>query len=111
MDVPLYALRRIIAARDPWSVIQNIELSVKYLLPRLAGLRMCIDCPNCNRDGSDQPCANVFAHNMLPMGGTFGLAVGLGGAVEYQGDDDPHFHGNLHLASAYHPAQDIGGNC
>ena len=38
---------------------------------------------------------------MSPVGGSFGLAVGIGGSVEYQGNDDPHFHGNAHLVSAY----------
>ena len=28
-----------------------------------------------------------------------GLAVALGGAIEYQKNDNPHFHGNLHLAT------------
>ena len=35
------------------------------------------------------------------MGGVFGLVVAIGGCVEYQGNDDPHFHGNLHKASVY----------
>ena len=30
-----------------------------------------------------------------------GLAVALGGAIEYQKNDNPHFHGNLHIASIY----------
>ena len=30
-----------------------------------------------------------------------GLAVALGGAIEYQKNDNPHFHGNLHLATIY----------
>ena len=38
---------------------------------------------------------------MQPMGGTMGLAIALGGAAEYQKNDNPHFHGNLHLASVY----------
>ncbi len=101
MDLPPYTLRRIIVARDPWAVMQNFELSIKYVLPRLTGLRMCVDCPNCNTDESTQPCANIFGHNMMPMGGVLGLGMALGGSVEYQGNDNPHFHGNLHLASVY----------
>ena len=30
-----------------------------------------------------------------------GLAVVLGGAIGYQKNGNPHFHGNLHLASIY----------
>ena len=40
MDLPPYTLRRIIVARDPWAVMQNFELSIKYVLSRLSGLRM-----------------------------------------------------------------------
>ena len=35
------------------------------------------------------------------MGGFAGLAVAIGGSVEYQQNDNPHFHGNLHLANIY----------
>jgi hypothetical protein len=35
------------------------------------------------------------------MGGIAGLCVGFGGSVEYQQNDNPHFHGNLHLVSMY----------
>ena len=101
MQVPPYAVRRIMTARDPWCVMQNFEFSVKYLLPRLLGLRQCIECPNCNRCGSSGACANAFGHNMAPVGGTFGLAMASGGSVEYQGINDPHFHGNVHLVTVY----------
>ena len=30
-----------------------------------------------------------------------GFAVALGGSVEYQKNDNPHFHGNVHLATIY----------
>ena len=101
IDIPDYTLRRVIAARDPWAVMQIFTLSIKYVLPRLIGLQMCLDCPNCNTNKSTQTCSNTFGHNMMPMGGVFGLAVAIGGCVEYQGNDDPHFHGNLHKASVY----------
>ena len=38
---------------------------------------------------------------MTAMGGSLGLTVAIGGAVEYQQNSNPHFHGNVHLASAY----------
>ena len=96
--VPDYPLRRVIAARDPWSVMQNFVLSVKYVLPRLTGIRMCLDCPNCNTPKSTLPCSNEFGHNMMPLGGVCGLGVACGGAVEYQSSDNPHLHANLHVA-------------
>ena len=38
---------------------------------------------------------------MSLVGGSFGLAMAIGGSVEYQGNNDPHFHGNVHLVSVY----------
>ena len=37
----------------------------------------------------------------MPLGGGLGLGVALCGSVEYQGNNDPHFHGKLHVASVY----------
>ena len=101
MDILDYPLRRIMAARDPWAVIHHFIVSIKYGSARLTGLQRCPERPNCNNHKSTQPCSNSFGHNMMPMGGVCGLAVALGGSVEYQGNDDPHFHGNLHVGSIY----------
>ena len=101
IDVPDYGLRRVIAARDPAAVVANFSFSVHHILARLSGLRMCPQCPHCNTTRSTTPCSNHFGHNMTPMGGFAGLAVALGGCVEYQQNDNPHFHGNLHLANLY----------
>ena len=101
VDIPPYTLRRIMAARDPSAVMQSFTVSIKFLLARLLGMRMCPECPHCNKDGGNLPCSNAFGHNMLPLGGIMGLAVALGGCVEYQGNDNPHFHGNVHLATVY----------
>ena len=38
---------------------------------------------------------------MEPMGGVSALCEALGGLIEYQGNDNPHWHGNMHLVSAY----------
>ena len=38
---------------------------------------------------------------MSLVGGSFGLAMGIGGSVEYQGNNDPHCHGNVHVVSVY----------
>ena len=35
------------------------------------------------------------------MGGIAGMGISIGGSVEYQMSSDPHFHGNLHVASIY----------
>ena len=98
-DLPEYAVRQLIAARDPWAVVLNFTHSIKFVGARLQGIRMCPNCPRCN--ATDTPCQNKFGHGMLPMGGLFGLAVAFGGAVEYQKNWNPHFHGNTHVASVY----------
>ena len=38
---------------------------------------------------------------MVPMGGVNGLGMTVGGSVEYQGNTDPHFHGNVTLSPVY----------
>ena len=82
IEIPEYDLRRMMTSRDLWAVMQAFAHSVRYILARLLGLRMCPLCPRCNV--SEFCCQNKFGHNMLPMGGTMGLAVALGGAIEYQ---------------------------
>jgi len=109
IDVPEYDIRKKMTARDPWAVIQNFLHSLKGMLPRLLGMRMCPECPRCN--AGDAPCQNKFGHNMMPMGGLLALAQGSGGCVEYQRNSNPHFHGNVHIASAYQhkTLQEIAG--
>ena len=38
---------------------------------------------------------------MSAVGGVMGLAVAMGGAVEYQVNGNPHVHGNAVLAGVY----------
>ena len=99
IEIPEYDVRRMMTSRDPWAVMQAFIHAVKYILARLLGLRMCPLCPRCN--ATEFCCQNKFGDNMQPLGGTMGLAVALGGAIEYQRNDNPHFHGNLHLATIY----------
>jgi len=99
--VSWYELRRKLVAKDPWAVMQNFTVSIKLLLPRLLGCNMCPYCPHCNGDDECSPCLNKFGHAHRPLGGIAGLATGFGGSVEYQLNDNPHFHGNVHLVSLY----------
>ena len=98
-DVPAYELRRMMVARDSWAVMMAFDTTIRYLLARLTGIRMCPICPRCN--DTDMPCQTIFGGNMDPMGGSNGLCEATGGLREYQAKDDPHFHGNAHLASVY----------
>ena len=52
-------------------------------------------------NGSDTPCQDQFGSNARPMGGTLGLCPSAGGAVEFQKQTTPHFHGNFTLSSVY----------
>ena len=55
-----------------------------------------------SRDPSLLPRVRLYVATLLvPMGGVKGLAVAFGGSVEYQGNNDPHFHGNVHVATVY----------
>ena len=62
---------------------------------------MCPLCPKCNDDGSNCPCQDQFGSNARPLGGALGLCHGGGGAVEFQKQTTPHFHGNVLLSSVY----------
>jgi hypothetical protein len=101
LDLPMYDVRKVLVAKDPWAVIQNFTNSTKFLLPKLLGYKMCPLCPHCNVGTEHSPCANKFGHNLTPTGGVAGLSAGFGGAVEYQMNDDPHLHGNVHLVTMY----------
>ena len=102
VELPLSSIRRKLCARDPKAVIAAYEYEVKYKFPWLMGLKTCPHCPDCNLPSSPYPpCQDLFGHNTLPMGGAAGLAVGSGGATEYQKMNTPHFHVNIHLGNMY----------
>ncbi len=101
LDLPDYDVRKLIAARGPWSVMLSFGYYVKYLLPRRVSLSMCTDCPHCNQCDHLAGCQNSFGHRMLPTGGNAGMALAMGGCVEYQLNDNPHIHGSRHLSTAY----------
>ena len=68
---------------------------------RCVKYRVCPICPRCNVNGSHAPCQDQFGSNARPMGGAFGLCPSAGGAVEFQKQTTPHFHGNVLLSSVY----------
>ena len=47
------------------------------------------------------PCQNRFGKNARVMGGTFAMAESLAAATENQGNDTPHIHGIMALATPY----------
>ena len=85
IPVPSAKVRAQLAAQDPHAVMAAFQLEVRVRLAQLLGLRMCLECPHCT-------CQDRFGANTLPMGGVFGAAVALGGAIEFQFHSSPHFH-------------------
>ncbi len=101
IELPEYAARRKMNARDPHAVVSGFRVCIYVILPRCLGYRMCPMCPRCNVDGSESPCQDQFGSNARPMGGALGLCQAAGGAIEFQKHSTPHYHGNVHLSSAY----------
>ena len=105
------------SARDPLSTVLHYDVCIRGSLSLITGLRMCFHCPNCSvervrDDGAGsgrtefhncgmRPCQNKFGRNGRALGGCHALADGLCGATEHQGNDTPHFHGFISLATPY----------
>ena len=98
-ELPEYDLRRAATAKDPLAVIEGYKVEVYLRLATLLGVRMCPDCPRCNRFG--RGCADKFGNNMRPGGGVLGGMIAVGGGTEHQGYGTPHLHLQGHVASVY----------
>ena len=90
IDMPDYDLRRVILARDPLCTVEAFKVLVRVVLAHLLGIRMCPDCPHCNK--GKNPCQNRFGSNALPQGGIFGRCDGVFGGVETQKSGSLHLH-------------------
>ena len=90
IDVPDYELRRLILARDPLCTVDAFKVLVRVVLAQLLGMRMCPDCPHCNK--GNNPCQNRFGSNALPQGGIFGRCDAIFGGVEAQRSGSLHLH-------------------
>ena len=53
------------------------------------------------QEGSAHPCQDRFGCNTCAMGGIFGLAEALAGAIEHQRGGTPHLHFLLSLVSMF----------
>ena len=69
IELPPFAARRALCARDPLAVVDAFDVNVRVVLSRLLGVRMCPRCPHCNGDSSRAPCQDAFGSNMRPLGG------------------------------------------
>lgn len=100
VDLPDYALARLMSARDPLACVYAFQVMIRVVAPGLFGLRMCPDCQNCAT--SEQPCMDVFGSNWTPMGGSNGRADAMVGAVEAQKAEGVlHLHFFLYCQQAH----------
>jgi len=90
IDIPDYDVRRLILARDPLCTVDAFKVFVRVVLAQLLGIRMCPDCPHCNK--GKNPCQNRFGSNALPQGGIFGRCDAIFGGVETQKSGSLHLH-------------------
>ena len=90
VELPGHELRKILAARDPWASVLAFQHAVRCILGQVFGVRWCSRCPACD-------CTDGWGSNALAMGGAAELCTAIAGAVEYQRNAAPHFHGNVYL--------------
>ena len=76
---------RAAAARDPLAVVEGYKVEILLRLAILLGIRMCPNCPRCNRYDHHGlgGCQDRFGNNMRPGGGILGGAPALGGSTEH----------------------------
>jgi len=99
MDFPDYDLRRLILARDPLCAVDAFTILIRVVLAKLLGMRMCPDCPHCNK--GKHPCQDAFGCNAEPQGGICGRCDALFGAVETQRSGTLHLHFFVFLQRAH----------
>ena len=89
-DEPDYETRRLILARDPLCAVEAFSVYIRVVLACLLGIRMCPDCPHCNR--GKNPCQDKFGSNAEAQGGCLGRCDALFGAIETQKSGVLHYH-------------------
>ena len=98
--LPTYDDRRAILARDSLASVEGFRLSILITCEYLFGMRVCIDCPNCNHATTSNclGCSDLFGSNALPEGGIFGRPDGIFISIEAQKSAGGlHAHGQLHV--------------
>ena len=110
LEIPLPDLleRQAWNAQDPLASIHHYDVVLYVLLAATFGVRMCLNCPRCNFDGTDPNkrgeffgCSDLLGCNNKLMGGFAGIALALIFATEFQGEGTPHGHGFVALANLF----------
>ena len=90
VELPGYDTRRELTARDPWAVVTASKPWCGSCSAPCSAC-LCFRCPNCT-------CRDQTGHGFHVTGGVLGLVKAMCGAIEYQANSTPHFHGNIYLA-------------
>ena len=118
LDLPVFLTRLSMNADNPLSSVHHFLVVMYIIVPAVFGLRMCFQCPRCNRDEHDpstdhqwRGCQDCCGTNTKPIGGYGGLAEAMAFAVEMQGDSTPHAHGFVALCNMYQrdTLEDVAG--
>ena len=75
LPLPPVSTRQALNARDPVSSVHRYDVAIRVILSRIAGTRMCMQCPDCNVHWNEVGrlgCQNQFGNNALPLGGSAG---------------------------------------
>ena len=83
-QVPTWAERRKILARDPMASVEGFRVIVDATMRHLFGLRTCPNCPGCNHGERMSPCQDLFGSNASPEGGVFGRVDACYVSIEAQ---------------------------
>ena len=89
-ELPSYAARKALLARDPMACLDGFLVLVGLALRHIFGVRFCPRCPECNTSG--KPCADAFGSNAIAMGGAFGRVDAVYGSIECQKSGALHLH-------------------
>ena len=104
LPLPPLPKRQALNARDPLSSVQHYDVAIRVILSCILGIRMCMQCPNCNdldKETERCGCQNKFGNNAKVFGGSAGYCDHLVGMTENQGEGTPHFHGVMLLMTIY----------
>ena len=111
LPMPPLQVRQAWNAEDPLASVHHFLFVMYVLIPAAFGVRMCLQCPDCNGDCTDSrwtplipdrnACSDYMGNNHKVMGGYAGIAVAMAFAVEFQKTAAPHAHGFVSLSNIY----------
>ena len=97
--LPPYDERRAILARDPLASVEGFRITVLLVCEYVLGMRVCINCPDCNHNADSLVCCqDLLGNNAYTDGGAFGRADGIYISIEAQKSAGSlHAHAQVHI--------------